>query len=250
MKKKIVIIISIIVVLLLGITFTKALYTSSYIQDYYLNSKGFYFETDYDKNITINNFWDGSQIEFEVSNSKNDKYTEDDIKYEVKCTVPKNATCIINGSNNIFKSTLKGKELSKEKIYLSVESNDKDIEVDITIKSISPYKKTIKKEVLLHKDEDLVGSFDYEIVNYDNYSILNISNYYNQDKCFNIKWDNKDVLVSVTDVNVTTTDSDGYVTEFTKKILKNETVSIKFYNQGKTELDKGVFKISECSLES
>lgn len=250
MKKKIVIIISIIVILLLGVTFTKALYTSNFIQDYYLNSKGFYFETDYDKNITVNNFWDGSQMEFEVSNTKNDKYTEDDIKYEVKCLVPKNTICNINGSSNKYESKLKGKEESKEKIYIEVESDDKDIDVEIIIKSISPYKKTIKKEVLLHKDEDEVGSFNYEVIKYDNYSILNISNYYNQDKCFSVKWNNKDILVSVPDVNVTSTDSDGYVTEFTKKVLKNETVSIKFYNQSKEELDKGVFEINECSLES
>lgn len=248
MKKKITIIISGVIVLLFLVAITRALYTSNYIQDYYLNSKGFYFETDYDKKIDVYNFWDGSQIEFTISNSKQGKYTENDIKYEVECTIL-NGTCSINGSNNKYKSTLKGKEESKETIYLDIDSDDKDIEVNIKISSTSPYKKTISKQVLLHKDNDLVGSFNYELVNYDNYSLLNISNYYNQDKCFNIKIKEKDLLVSVSDVNVIATDSEGYVTEFTKEIQKNDTVSIKFYNEGTNTYDSKAFEINECSLE-
>ena len=250
MRKKIIIIAIIIVVLLLLVTSTRALYTSNFIQDYYLNSKGFYFETDYDQKISIYNFWDGSQIEFTVSNTKKDKYTEDDISYEVKCIVPKGVTCSINGTEKTYKSTLKGGKESKEKIYFDLDSEEKDIEVTIKIKSTSPYKKTITKEVLLHKDEDQVGSFNYELVNYDNYSLLSISNYYNIDKCFDVKWNNTDLKVSVDDVEVVTTDTNGYATEFTKKIEKNNTVSIKFYNQGNKNYDKEAFEIKECRLES
>ncbi|MBR5370556.1 MAG: hypothetical protein IK137_04565 [Bacilli bacterium] len=250
MKKKIIIIVIIIVVLLLLVTSTRALYTSNFIQDYYLNSKGFYFETDYDQKKSVYNFWDGSQIEFTVSNTKKDKYTEDDISYEVKCIVPIGVTCKINGTNNTYKSILKGGKESKEKIYFDLDSEEKDIEVTIKIKSISPYKKTITKEVLLHKDEDQVGSFNYELVNYNDYSLLNISNYYNTDKCFNVKWNNTDLKVSVDDVEVVTTDTNGYATEFNKNIEKNNTVSIKFYNQGNTIYDKEAFEIKECRLES
>lgn len=249
MKKKITIIISVVIVLLFLVAMTRALYTSNYIQDYYLNSKGFYFDTDYDKKVNVYNFWDGSQIEMTVLNSKQDKHTEDDIKYEVECKV-NNATCSINGSNNKYPSTLKGKEESKETLYFDINSDDKDIEVNITIKSTSPYKKTITKQVLLHKDNSLIGSFNYELINYDNYSLLNISNYYNEDKCFNVKIKEKDLLVSVNDVNVIASDSEGYVTEFTKEIKKNDTVSIKLYNQGTNTYDSKAFEISECLLES
>lgn len=250
MKKKIIIISILVVVLLLLVTGTRALYTSNFIQDYYLNSKGFYFDTDYDKKINVNNFWDGSQIEFTVLNSSKDKFTEDDISYEIKCIVPKGVTCKVNEKENLYKSTLKGGKPSEEKIYFDIDSENKDIEVNITIKSTSPYKKTIKKEVLLHKDEDQVGSFEYELVNYDNYSLLTISNYYNVDKCFDVKWKDKDLKVSVDEVDVVATDTNGYVTEFTKEIKKNDTVSIKFYNQGTEESNKDTFEIKECLLES
>ena len=250
MKKKITIIIAVVIVLLFLVTFTRAIYTSKFMQDYYFNSKNFYFETDNDKKINVYNFWDGNKIELTVLNSKDDKYTEDDIKYEVECIVPKDTICSINGSNNKYESTLKGKEKNQETIYFDIDTKEKDIEVNILIKSISPYKKTISKQVLLHKDDNQVGSFEYELVNYDNYSLLNISNYYNTDKCFDVKWNNKDLLVSVSDVNVIASDSEGYVTEFTKNVEKNRTVSIKFYNQGTKSYDSKAFEINECSLES
>ncbi len=250
MKKKIIIAIVIVIILALGIGFTKALYTSSSKMDYKFNSKGFYFETDYDKTISVYNFWDGSEIEYNVVNAESDKYTEDDIKYEVKCVTEKNVICKVNGSTNKFNSTLKGGKVSSEKIYLEVISNRKDIEVEVITKSTSPYKKTIKNKILLHKDDNIVGSFNYELVNYDNYSLLNISNYYNQDKCFDVKWNSTDLKVSVSDVEVIASDADGYVTEFSKKVGKNDTVSIKFYNQSNIPYDKKIFEISECPLES
>lgn len=250
MKKKIIIIAVIVVVLLLLVTFTKALYTSSTILDYYFNSKGFYFETDYEETQNVYNFWDGSQLEYNVTNSKKDKYTEDNISYEVTCVVPNNVVCKINGVNGKYQSTLRGGKVSSEKIYLDVETDNKDIEVQVITKSTAPYEKTIRNTVLLHKDEDLVGSFNYELVNYSNYSLLNISNYYNQDKCFNVEWNNQDLRVSVSDVTVVGSDSNGYANEFTKEVPRNDTVSIKFYNLGNTTYDKRVFTISECSLES
>ena len=250
MKKKIIIIAVIVVVLLILVNFTKALYTSSTILDYYFNSKGFYFETDYEKTQNVYNFWDGSQLEYNVTNSKKDKYTEDNISYEVTCVVPNGVVCKINGVNRKYQSTLRGGRVSSEKIYLDVETTNKDVEVQVITKSISPYEKTINNTLVLHKDEDVVGSYSYELVNYDKYSLLNISNYYNQDKCFNVKWNNPDLRVSVSDVTVVASDTNGYANEFTKNVPRNETISIKFYNQGNTTYDKRVFTISECSLES
>ena len=251
MRKKIIILASIVIfILLIGFGFTKALFTSNSIRDYYLNSKGFYFETNYDKNTTVYNFWKGSQIEYEVSNFINDKYTVDNINYEVRCVVPNGVVCKVNNQTIKYESTLKGGRESTENIYLDVETNNKDVEVQVITKSLSPYSKTIRNTILLHKDDDVVGSFGSELVNYTNYSLLNISNYYNQNKCVDVKWNNTDLKVSVPDVTVVATDSNGYVNEFTKNISSNDTVSIKFYNEGNTTYDKRVFQISECSLES
>lgn len=250
MKKKILIIMGIVVVLLLSIQGVKALYTSKTILDYYFNSKGFYFETDYDKTENVLNYWDGNSIEYNVLNSKEDKFTEDNISFEVTCSAPNGVVCKINDSTRKYTSTLTGGRKSSETIEVDVETTQKDVQIELITKSTAPYSKTIRNSLILHKDEDVVGSFDYEFVNYNNYSLLNISNYYNQDKCFNVQWDNEDLKVSVPDVTVTATDSNGFVNEFTKNVLQNETVSIKFYNEGNTTYDKTEFTITKCSLES
>ena len=244
--KKALIVISLIVLSFVIVNVTKALYSSNFLWDYYLNSKGFYFETDYDKSITVYNFWDGKDIGFKVLNYNIDKYTEDDISYEVSCI--SDVSCKINGED-IYKSTLNGGEKSFENVSISLDTQDEDIEIEIVIKSISPYKKTIKNKVLLHKEENIVGSFDYDFIEYDNYGTLNISNYYNQDKCFDVKWDNTNLKVEPTLIDVVSSDALGYINEFTKDVLKNETISIKFYNQGSGPISKSIFKISEC-LES
>ena len=247
--KKILIIVALIILSIFLVNFTKALYTSNSIWDYYLNSKGFYFESDYNKNIGVYNFWDGSEVEFNISNAKEGKYTEDDIEYEASCIASNDTICKING-NDIYKSTIKGGSIRSERLYLDIESLKDDIEVQLVIKSIFPYKKTIKNKILLHKDSNIVGSYDYEFINYENYSLLNISNYYSEDKCFNVKWNVGDIKVSTSNINVLGTDSNGYVNEFAKNVSKNETVSIKFYNQSDMIYDKNIFELSECSLES
>ena len=55
MKKKLIILLVLVISLLLVTAVTKALYASNSIWDYYLNSKGFYFENDYDKTLTLYN---------------------------------------------------------------------------------------------------------------------------------------------------------------------------------------------------
>lgn len=250
MKKKITVILGIVVVLFLMIQVVRALYSSKTILDYYFNSKGFYFETDLDQTETVNNLWDGGTLEYTVTNSHGDKYTEDTIVFEVTCSAPNNVVCKVNGSTGKYTSSLTGGRKRSETIDIDVETNQKDVRIEIVTKSTSPYNKTITNNVLLHNAEDVVGSFDYEFINNSNDSILTISNYYNQDKCFTVSWDDDDLRVSVADVTVSATDENGVVNEFNKNVPRNETVSIKFYNQGNTTYDKTVFTITECSLES
>ena len=245
--KKILIIISSIILLIFLTGFTKALYTSNSIWDYYLNSKGFYFESDYNKSISVNNFYDGSDISFILSNSLKDKYTEDDISYTISCEAS-NGICKVDGMDS-YSAILKGGSSNSEKIDISADFEGNDTEVLVIIKSTSPYKKTIKHKIILHKDNSIIGTFDYDFINYDNYSVLNISNYYNQDKCFDIKWETDDIKVSNSNIDVIGSDTNGYINEFRKNVSKGETISIKFYNQSDNVYTKDIFKILECPLE-
>lgn len=78
-------------VLLIINGFTYARYASNSIWNYYLKSKGFYFDSD-DLGINgtknINNMWDGGNVYFTITNSLNASVaTEYNINYEVTCTI-------------------------------------------------------------------------------------------------------------------------------------------------------------------
>ena len=90
-----------LMVVYFGITYAKYVYKEAH--NYYLQSKGFYFTSDYlDVNTkqTVNNYWDGSSVYFNIKNNINESIVTDyDINYKVKCTTNNaNATCNLNGS--------------------------------------------------------------------------------------------------------------------------------------------------------
>lgn len=95
-----------------GITFAK--YVSNAVLNYYLTSKGFYFDSE-ELSTTTNKItdtsWDGGSIYFTLNNSANDNLATDyDIKYKVTCTIDEEDTtkvCYINGtSSNTYNATL------------------------------------------------------------------------------------------------------------------------------------------------
>lgn len=100
------------VVLTNGVSYAK--YVSNSVLNYYLKSKGFYFESDsltLDGNEFVDTAWDGNSIYFSLKNSLNDVLaTDTDIKYTVTCEVLGDDTtkqCLINGtSSNTYSATL------------------------------------------------------------------------------------------------------------------------------------------------
>ncbi len=247
--KKVLIILLLIGISLLALRFSKALYVSDSIWNYYLNSKGFYFESDYLANNKINtyNLWDGGSISFNLKNSKNDLYTEDDIEYEVECVASKNATCeLLDQGSNKYSATLKGDSIKNETLYFDVASNESDVEVLITAKSKTPYVKTLTGTFRLHKIDNTIGNIKYDLINYDSYSKLTISNYYDDDKCLNVKWTDQNIRVISYSVLNPATDEDGYVDEFEVNVSKGKTESVKFYYLGNGTFTKEAFTIVEC----
>lgn len=88
-----------------GITYAK--YVSNSVLNYYLNSKGFYFNSDNLDTETKNNVdtsWDGGKVTFTITNSSNKSLaTEYDIKYEITCSVEETDTtkvCYLNGTSS------------------------------------------------------------------------------------------------------------------------------------------------------
>ena len=223
-RKKLIIILSSILALSYCVTYAR--YVSNSIWNYYLESKGFYFTSKELENKRIKNDWDGSKVYFDVRNSLNSYIaTEYDINYEVTCKIlgEVNGTCKINGTeSNVYEGTLSTyegcvnlkdeKDVSsynketcnnegysyrvKETVannYFEVVSNDEkelnNITVEITVKSTSPYTRTLKNEFILSRSLDETGSLNLIYNEYEEYSRLVISNSYNETKCVKLSFD-------------------------------------------------------------
>lgn len=119
MKKNTKIMLLIVCILAFVLIMTQAVsyakYASSVVWNYYLESKGFYFNSDDLGKTTvknINNNWDGESVHFNVKNSLNASVITDfDIKYRVECTVQAEASnyseCKVNGTEfSTFEGTL------------------------------------------------------------------------------------------------------------------------------------------------
>ena len=113
--RNILIIIVVILVFAATATLTLGKYAYNNAWNYYLSSKGFYFESDFlDINTKKNSLlkWDGSKINFVVKNSQNNKLiSEYDISYKITCEVlgEENSyiKCNLNDTNaSVFNGTL------------------------------------------------------------------------------------------------------------------------------------------------
>lgn len=123
------IIIVILLVTVSAIVGTSAKYIYNSAWNYYLTSKGFYFESDLlemntKKNSLLN--WDGSDISFALKNSYNDEFiSEFDISYKVSCEVlgdeAKYLSCNLNNSG---KSSFEGTLTSTAKCMNSKDETD------------------------------------------------------------------------------------------------------------------------------
>lgn len=127
-KKKIVIFIIMLSIITVTATMTSAKYVYNSVWNYYLKSKGFYFESDLLSIDTKKNSllkWDGSNINFILKNSINPELISDyDISYKLSCDVLGEEAnyigCILNDTgSSIFNGSLSNKEYC---------FNDKDAE--------------------------------------------------------------------------------------------------------------------------
>src|SRR5574344_739669 len=114
-KKYMFIILFVLAAVLFAINgFSYARYASNYVWNYYLKSKGFYFNSD-DLSLNtishVNNMWDGGKTSFSINNSLNQSVvTEYDINYKVTCTIEgdnTNNVCYIGDTeSNVYEGIL------------------------------------------------------------------------------------------------------------------------------------------------
>ena len=106
-----------------------ARYSSSSVWNYYLESHGFYFDSDFLGNNVrnVDTLWDGSSVHFSIRNNSNDSLITDyDIRYSVSCEVLNDvpATCKLNGTNNSY---FTGVLSSNSRCINDIENDDTDV---------------------------------------------------------------------------------------------------------------------------
>lgn len=258
---------------------TLARYSSSNVWNYYLESQGFYFSSDNLSNdqVNVDTFWDGSSVHFNLKNfSNNNLITSKDISYQVSCDViDSDIPCTLNGTES---STVNG-VLSKSSrcvndidqidvssmnktecevagytwenisvtndLYFDIDSDEiTDVSVLITVNSTSPFRKTMSGIFNLSKSDVVTGNIDYNVNHYDSFDELIISNSYDTGKCISVSFDSSKRIVDITnDMNIISSDNNGYVNSFSFGVGSMSNDKIVFYN--KTGLDFNDIVVSE-----
>ena len=270
-KKKVLIILVLLTLISFSYLTSFARYSSNYVWNYYLESHGFYLTSDYlglDKK-NIDTLWDGSDVHFNIKNfSNNNLITDYDIRLDVVCEVLNGDPyiCKLNGTessslnivlssnsnciNNIDDVDTSGFGKSECEIngytwqnlavnqdaYFTLESTTgseiNNANVKITVRSTSPYRKTITGTFNLFKNSRSVGEIIKQINDHELYDELVITNSYNIRKCILVTFDSSTRTVNnSSDMINPVTDNDGYITSF-KVALDGKTNKIfKFYNK-------------------
>lgn len=279
-----------LLILTIGLIITRgysyARYASNAVFNYYLSSKGFYFESNdltYDTKKHVDTMWDGGKVYFSLSNSSNDALaSEVDIQYEVRCVVNEEDStkkCLVNGGeSSTLVATLSasygcnnGSNVTEEvclenggewfskpsnaNLYFEVvDTSGKDVlnaDVTITVTSTKPYKKTLSANYSLIKDNSEIGDLSLKYENGLVKSNLIITNSYNEDKCVLVSWDSADFIFdnNSKDVLGSAYDSDGNINSVYFKMNKMDSTNLEFYPKDSSVVyNELYFKLVESNL--
>lgn len=272
------VIIVVVAVVLSICSFSYAKYVSDSVWNYYIESQGFYFSSDYlgtTSVANVNNIWDGSSVHFNVKNAINDGVTTiADINYTVTCTLNNSDTCKLNGTDsNTYTGVLSSyeactnnstdgvdvstydkstcemnsynwsKQVASKDLYFDIANSDNVI-ATITVQSTSPYSKTLTGTFELNKVTES-ESVSLKYTNKTNYSRLVISNSFTTAKCVQITWNADNIRVDNT-ATVTSTDTSGYINGVKLSIPAKGTESLIFHSRDLTKTyDETAFTLTD-----
>ena len=219
----------------------------------------------------INTLWDGESVHFSVKNyTSRDLITDFDIRYTVKCELVDSNdpyTCKVNGTNNsevslILSSNsrcvnntedgvnvtsfgkseceMKGYDWNNvavdQDVYFDIIGNNNapvnTANVKITVRSTSPYTKTLTGTFSLFKNKGMSGQIIKQINDGNLYDELVITNSFGVRKCLLVSFDSTTRTVNNIDGILTpTVDNDGYINSFKIIVDAKSNKKIRFYNK-------------------
>ncbi len=159
--------------------------------------------------------------------------------------------CELSGYNWYQQST-------EKKLSFNLKLNDntksiKDVKVELSATSISPYKLELKGVYTIHKFDTENDSIIYKLNDYSDYSNLLLSNHNNQSKCININWNSDELKIDIDKNNLInySVDKNNYINDVEIKLESNENINIDFYktdnSKNYTIDDFNIVEMSKCS---
>lgn len=265
-----------IIILVLTLTviitrgFSHARYASNAVFNYYLSSKGFYFESDdlsFDTKSNVDTMWDGEKVYFTLSNSANGALSSEiDIVYTVSCIVDEEDTtkqCLLNGTGKSeINATLSASFGCSDSTYKDEDSciiNDKkwiatpatsdvyfevvdtsgeevlNANVLVKVTSSKPYKKELSGRYNLIRDNSEIGGLSMKYEEGNIKSSLIVTNSYNENKCVAVRWSSLDFVYDINSKEVLgkETDSDGNINGVYFMLDKMDSTALEFYEKDK-----------------
>lgn len=225
-------------------------YVYNAIHDYYLGTKGFYFNSDKlssnHSEFEIANNWSGAEtytITINLNSKKNDLvFAETDIDYEIEYTHSDNIECTISKTSGTIIGSANG-GINEDYFIITINPaagtslpNGATTWVEIEVTSTSPYVATLSGKLMVG-----VGTEDinYEIMDSVNnpYLEVNITNSLNTGKDVTLSFDPNVILLDMTNKFTlnssakTTVQINGYdyVNTVTSYVGSLETITVKFY---------------------
>lgn len=181
-NKKVSIVILLFLLIFLGIGTAFGRYIYNIIDNYILETKGFYFNSSIlavnTKEYKVNN-WDGVNsydLTIDLNNRKNSlKSTEVDIEYNIEVSCSDDVVCQVNKDTSIIY-----KDVHTDSYQITITPNrnfesNETIEVVTSVTSTSPYKKVLSGKYIIGVE---TNDFSYDIEDSVNnsYMILNLVN--------------------------------------------------------------------------
>lgn len=251
-RRRIIILLAILVVLLsfIGSKRSLAKYVYNAVHNYYLSSKGFYFNCD---KITTNyseyeieNNWSGAEsytITVNLNSKKNDLvFAEPNISYTVSIANSNNIQCTLSKQTGTIVGSAQG-GINEDYFTITVDpvagttlTSGQSAWVDLVITSTEPYTEVLTGRLIIETGTD---DITYEIVDSEDspYIEVNINNSLDEAKDITLQFDPTVVLLDMTsrfsilstDEVTQTINGYNYVNSVTSVVNPLETVTVKFY---------------------
>lgn len=180
-------------VITIGLAFGRYIYND--VRDFYLGTKSFYFNSD---KLTVNraiyqlNEWSGvDEYSFVINlnNSKNNLiHASSDIEYEISYVCSSNSNCSLSKDGGVLYSDMLVDQVTAVISPVGVLTNGDTVWMEVTAKSVYPYKKTLSARFILQVGVPGISYTIDDVSNrpYFNLMVTNSTDYYLVKESFGI----------------------------------------------------------------